>query len=206
MAITDGLSVTCSDLQAVGGTRLIAIRAWTASDDIDFDDTNHTIDKIIDGGGSTASWGLYESRIESSSVNINATGEGKDFLTYECEVQFFLPALTATQFDRLTEMTDDCLMVMVINNNDASTSDPGTSSSFEDNLVLGVSNKFQNQGNLSRSQQYCKLVSVEGGTGSAFSDEIGVTVTIRSTQFEAPRHYVSPGCTVNSAATGMTTA
>ena len=44
--------------------------------------------------------------------------------------------------------------------------------------------------NPQRTQQWCRLQSIEGGTGAAFSDEIGVTVTLVSRQFEIPRAYV----------------
>ena len=39
MAIADGLAINCSDLQAVGGTRLVAIRKWLTTDVVAFDDT-----------------------------------------------------------------------------------------------------------------------------------------------------------------------
>ena len=36
MAIADGLAINCSDLQAVGGTRLVAIRIWQEADAVVF--------------------------------------------------------------------------------------------------------------------------------------------------------------------------
>jgi len=39
MAIADGMAINCSDLQAVGGTRFIAIRKWIDTDTVSFDDT-----------------------------------------------------------------------------------------------------------------------------------------------------------------------
>jgi hypothetical protein len=206
MAINDGLAVTCSDLQAVGGTRLVAIRAWVAGDTATYDNTYHTITSILDTGGSTATWGVFESRIESSSMNITASGEGKNFMTYECDVQLFLPKMTSTMMDRLQELADNCLMVIVFGNNDASTSETATSTDFENNKVFGVSEKFRNQDDQVRNQTYAKLVSVEGGTGSAFSDEIGVTITIKCTQYEAPRRYTEPGVTLAADGLSLTTA
>ncbi len=49
--------------------------------------------------------------------------------------------------------------------------------------------RFNDLDNQARSQTYARVMSIEGGTGAAFSDEIGVTVTIGCTQYEIPRKY-----------------
>ena len=177
MAIANGLAITCEDLQAVGGTRLLAIRAWQGDDAVVYDNSDHTITSILDTGGSTATWGVYESRIESSSLNITGTGEGKDVLTYECAVTFFLPKMTAEQFERLVEMRDNCLMVAIVTNNDRTTSDTAIPTAFDHNKIIGVSERFQNLDDPNRNQTYCRLTSVEGGTGAApltFSDHVSL--------------------------------
>tara|TARA_R110000765_G_scaffold390619_1_gene483355 strand:- start:20 stop:640 length:621 start_codon:yes stop_codon:yes gene_type:complete len=202
MAINNGIAVTCEDLQAVGGTRLIAIRAWQPDDVATYDNTDHTITSIIDVGGVDADWGVYESRIESSSLTITGAGEGKDFQTYECSLSFFLPAITNTQFQRLQEMRDNCLMVMMIDNNDAASGDTAPSASFLSNKVIGVSEQFNNLDKQERNQTYCTLTAIDGGTGAAFSDEIGVTVTVSCTQFEIPRAYKTG--TITLGGTGLT--
>tara|TARA_R110002051_G_scaffold1515_2_gene8400 strand:- start:12517 stop:13140 length:624 start_codon:yes stop_codon:yes gene_type:complete len=190
MAIADGMAINCSDLQAVGGTRLIAIREWISTDVITFDDGNHDLAGIQIAGPLAAPWGVFESRIESSSLTVSATNEGKEFTTYECTVSWFIPGLTASQFLGLHDFEGGkCLMVMVIDNNDATSGTTAPSASFASNKVIGVSNTLQNQDNDSRTQQYCTLKSIEGGTGAAFSDEIGVTVTVGCTQYETPRNY-----------------
>ena len=46
---------------------------------------------------------------------------------------------------------------------------------------------------------------VEGGSGAAFSDEDGVTVTLTCTQFEAPNaYYPATGLGVVLGSTGLT--
>tara|TARA_R110002051_G_scaffold105182_2_gene178041 strand:+ start:1850 stop:2461 length:612 start_codon:yes stop_codon:yes gene_type:complete len=199
MAIADGLAINCSDLQAVGGTRLVAIRIWQTADAVVFG-ANHGITSILETA-SPATWGVYESRIESSSLTVSGTNEGKEFTTYECTLSFFVPGLTQAQFERLKQFDGDCLMVMVIDNNDATSGDPSPSASFASNKVFGVSDVLTNQDVAARTQQYARLVSVEGGTGAAFSDEIGVTVTIAATQFEIPRAYDG---TITLGGTGLT--
>ena len=38
---------------------------------------------------------------------------------------------------------------------------------------------------------------LEGGSGAAYSDENGMTVSLMARQFEMPREYVSPGSDYN---------
>ncbi|QDP67829.1 MAG: hypothetical protein Unbinned8210contig1002_17 [Prokaryotic dsDNA virus sp.] len=188
MAIADGLQINCSDLQAVGGTRLVAIRVWTENDAVTWDDANHEIDTILTSSSASA-WGVFESRIESSSLSVNGSAEGKDCTTYECSLSFFVPGMTKTQFDRINEFTGKCLMVLVIDNNDATSGSTAPSAAFTSNKVIGVSHTKANADKAFRTQQYATLTSVEGGTGAAYGDEIGVTVNITATQYETPRQY-----------------
>ena len=198
MAIADGMAINCSDLQAVGGTRWIAIRKFENTDLVKFNNTDHTIEIIDQPTGTDAEWGVFESRIESSSLTVSGASEGKEFSTYDCTLSWFIPGLTTAQFATLYQFDGACLMAMVIDNNDTTSGTTVPSASQTHNKVIGVSGTLSNQDyattltdiNPERTQQWCKLQSVEGGTGAAFSDEIGVTVTLVSRQFEIPRAYV----------------
>ena len=201
MGVADGMAINCSDLQAVGGTRLIAIRKWLATDVVAFDDTNHDITSILEVAA-PAEWGVYESRIESSSLTVSATNEGKFFTTYDCTVSWFIPGFTAAQFKDLHSFEGgDCLMVMVIDNNDNTSGTTASTGDQASNKVIGVSNTLENQDSAVRTQQYCTLRSIEGGTGAAFSDEIGVTVTVGCMMYETPRNYAGA---ITLGATGLT--
>ncbi len=201
MGVADGMAINCSDLQAVGGTRLIAIRKWLATDVVAFDDTNHDITSILEVA-LPAEWGVYESRIESSSLTVSATNEGKFFTTYDCTVSWFIPGFTAAQFKDLHSFEGgDCLMVMVIDNNDNTSGTTTPTANQASNKVIGVSNTLENQDSAVRTQQYCTLRSIEGGTGAAFSDEIGVTVTVGCMMYETPRNYVGA---ITLGGTGLT--
>ena len=213
MAIADGMAIDCSDLQAVGGTRFIAIREWSATDIVTFDDTLHTITLIDESANTSATWGVFESRIESSSLTVSGTNEGKEFSTYECTLSWFIPGLTTTQFAELYKFDGKCLMAMVIDNNDATSGDPNPSLTFANNKVIGVSNTLASQDasnagsfhyTAERTQQWCRLQSIEGGTGTAFSDEIGVTVTLVAKQYEIPRAYIGT-TTIDADGLGLTT-
>jgi hypothetical protein len=203
MAIADGMSISCSDLQAVGGTRLIAIRVVTSNDTVTFDDATHGINVIKSSTGTAteANWGVYESRIESSSLTITGSNEGKDNTAYECNVSWFIPGMTASQFLRLHQFEGDCLMVMVIDNNDNTSGATPAALTYASNKVIGTSKRFNDLDNQGRSQTYARVISIEGGTGAAFSDEIGVTVTIGCTQYEIPRKYEG---TIELGSTGKT--
>jgi len=203
MAIADGMAINCADLQSVGGTRLIAVRAYTSTQEVVFDDSLHTITEIDQSSGVGANWGVFESRIESSSLTLAGANEGKQFSTYECTLSWFIPGLTTAQFNQLYKFDGDCLMAMVVDNNDMKSGTTEATGDQLHNKVIGLSNTLANQDTnaTERSQQECRLVSVEGGTGAAFSDEIGVTVTLKSIQYEIPRAYTG---TINLGGTGLT--
>ena len=120
MAITDGIGIGCSDLQAVGGTRHILIREWKVDDLVAVAGASNTVFRIQEAGGADANWGVYESKIESSSLTFTASNEGKDTTTFECNLTFNLPKLDRLKAIRLKELEGKCLMIIVIDsNNDA---------------------------------------------------------------------------------------
>lgn len=198
MAIESGLAVGCADVQATGGTRHILIREWATGDTIGIDSSaGQLITKVKDTGGSTATWGVYESKIESSSLTITGGNEGNDTNTYECVLSFYLPRLSVDKMVRLEEFYGACLMCIIV--------DSDSDADYLVNQVIGISDKYRNQENYLKNQTYARLSSVEGGTGGAFSDDNGVTVTITCTQYELPRTYDEiAGAGITIAADGLT--
>jgi len=71
--------------------------------------------------------------------------------------------------------------------------------------VLGVSEKYANEDVASRSQTFLNMGTIEGGTGAAYSDDNGITVTLTARQFELPREYAGT-VTVDTSALTATTA
>ena len=72
-------------------------------------------------------------------------------------------------------------------------------------MLIGASDTLSNLENKARSQTWARIASIEGGTGAAFSDEDGVTVTLTCTQFEAPNaYYPATGLGVVLGSTGLT--
>ena len=189
MAIDTGLAIVCDDLQATGGIKRILIRAWADGDTIVYGAAGqHTITSIQDTGAVNADWGVYEFKNETPALTITATKE-MGSTAFECGLSFFLPKLEQLKFNLIESITNSCLMVIAVDTNDNA-------------FVLGVSEKYENQSNPSRNQTYAQLGGVEGGTGAAYSDESGITVSLTARQFEMPRQYVTGTITV--AAGGLT--
>ena len=193
MAITDGLAIGCGDLQATGGTKRILIREWNSSsgnpDDIILGASAalHEVTSIRDAGGATATWGVYESKIETSAFTITGATQG-NVSTYDLSLTFNAPQITADKIHRITSMRGKCLMALIEDTN-------GTW------MVMGISDTLTgSDANLdvatagdtgTRQQTFATLSTVEGGTGAAFSDENGLIITLNCTQFELPRLYVN---------------
>ena len=192
MAIDKGLSVTCADLQATGGIKQILLRSWAPTDAVVYGNAagEHDIDSILTGSAAAA-WFVFEFKNETPAMTINATKENGS-TAFECGLTFMLPKIDNTKFAELQALLDTCMMGIAIDTN-------GTA------MVLGVSEKYANEDVASKSQTFLNLASMEGGTGAAYSDESGITVSLMARQFELPRQYVGT-ITVDTAALTATTA
>ena len=191
MAIDTGLAITCADLQATGGIKRILIRAWTDDDVVLYGTTpaTHTITSIKDLAADAA-WGVYEFKNETPALTISATKE-MGSTAFECGLSFFLPKLEYLKFNLIERITNSCLMVIAVDTNDNA-------------FVLGVSEKYENESVSSRNQTFAQLATVEGGTGAAYSDESGITISLMARQFEMPRQYVPSATGIVVTADGLT--
>ena len=191
MAIDTGLAITCADLQATGGIKRILIRAWTDTDIVAYGAAGaHTITSILSAATTEADWGVYEFKNETPALTISATKE-MGSTAFECGLSFFLPKLEYLKFNLIESITNSCLMVIAVDTNDNA-------------FVLGVSEKYENESLSSRNQTYAQLATVEGGTGAAYSDESGITISLMARQFEMPRQYVPSATGITVAADGLT--
>jgi len=191
MAIDTGLAIVCADLQATGGIKRILIRAWSADDVVLYGSTptTHTITSIKDLAADAA-WGVYEFKNETPALTISATKE-MGSTAFECGLSFFLPKLEYLKFNLVQSILNSCLMVIAVDTNDNA-------------FVLGVSEKYENESVSSRNQTYANLATVEGGTGAAYADESGFTISLMARQFEMPRQYVPSATGIVVAASGLT--
>ena len=191
MAIDTGLAIDCADLQSTGGITQILLRSWTPSDVIAYGATGtHTIASILKVAAA-ADWFVYEFKNETPALTINGTKENGS-TAFECGLSFMLPRLELAKNNALQSMLNECMMGMALDTNGKW-------------WVLGVSEKYANEDVASRSQTFLNMATIEGGTGAAYSDESGVTVSLMARQFELPREYVGT-VTVDTAALTATTA
>tara|TARA_R110000824_G_scaffold133713_3_gene296559 strand:- start:1511 stop:2110 length:600 start_codon:yes stop_codon:yes gene_type:complete len=176
MAIDKGIAIECDDLQQIGGIKHILLRDWASLDVVTYDNTDdHAISSIVDSGGSTAKWYLYEFKSQEANMTINATKENGS-TAFECGLSFTLPKLGTKKFAELQNMLTDCMMGIAVDNNNNA-------------FVLGASEKYRNESVASRSQTYLNVASMEGGTGSAFDDANAITVNLMAKQYELPREF-----------------
>ena len=165
MAIDTGLGVTCADLQATGGIKQILLRSWATGDAVTYGAAGtHSIVSILETAAD-ADWFVYEFKNETPALTIN-----------ECGLSFMLPKMDVTKFSELQGLLDTCMMGIAIDTNDKA-------------FVIGVSEKYANEDVPSKNQTFLNLASMEGGTGAAYSDENGITVSLMARQFELPREY-----------------
>ncbi len=190
MAIDTGLAIGCTDLQATGGIKQILLRSWAAGDTIVYGSSTHTITSIVDSGASTADWGVYEFKNETPALTINATKENGS-TAFECGLSFTLPRMEVGKFNAIQDMLNACLMIIAVDTNDNA-------------FVLGVSEKYRNESVAERSQTFGQFASAEGGSGAAYSDENGVTISLMARQFEMPREYAPSATGITVASTGLT--
>jgi hypothetical protein len=192
MAIDTGLAIACADLQATGGITQILLRSWTATDAITYGATGtHSIVSILKVAAD-ADWFVYEFKNETPALTINATKENGS-TAFECGLSFMLPRLELTKNNALQSMLNECMMGMALDTNGQW-------------WVLGVSEKYANEDVASRSQTFLNMATIEGGTGAAYSDESGITISLMARQFEMPRQYVvtAPAVGITVAADGLT--
>ena len=177
MAIDNGIAIDCSALQSTGGIKQICLRSFASGDAVTYSNAagKHDVTKIVDSGGSTADWKVFEFKNETAALNITATKENGSTV-FECGLDFMIPQINNTKMHELQTMLNTCMMAIVVTTND-------------EKLVVGLSEKYGNEDVISRNQTFLNLSGMEGGTGAAYSDENGLTISLMARQFELPRQY-----------------
>jgi hypothetical protein len=192
MAIDKGIGVECSNLQSTGGITQILLRTWQTTDIVVYGDGvgEHDIDSILTGAGA-ANWFVFENKNETGALTVNATKENGS-TAFECTLSFMIPQINNDRFAEFQAMLDTCMMGAV----------KDTNGSW---WIVGASAKYANEDVQAKNQTFLNLASMEGGTGAAYSDENGMTITLTARQFELPRKYIGT-VTVDTSALTATTA
>lgn len=181
MAIDSGLLVDCGDLNAVGGIRQILLTdlsnvATVAPTVLD---ATHSITSFT----TTDDWARFEFKNETAALAITGTKEGGS-TAYECALSFYIPDIDGARFHELSNLESACPVALVEFNSGKM-------------MFVGWSYKYENKAAGAtpwvRNQTYANLTSIEGGSGSAYADDNGVTVTLTARQFELPIEYIPAG-------------
>ena len=177
MAIDSGLLVACADMNAVGGIRQILLTDLSNVATVAPTTLNAT--HSLTGLTVTNPWARFEFKNETASLTITGAKEGGS-TSYECALSFYIPNVDGARFHELANLESTCPVALVELNSGKM-------------LVVGWSYKYANQAQGStpwtRNQTYANLTSVEGGSGAAYADDNGVTVTLTARQFELPLEY-----------------
>lgn len=177
MAIDSGLLVACADMNAVGGIRQILLTDLSNVATVAPTTLNAT--HSLTGLTVTNPWARFEFKNETASLTITGAKEGGS-TSYECALSFYIPNVDGARFHELTNLESACPVALVELNSGKM-------------LVVGWSYKYANQSQASaswvRNQTYANLTSIEGGSGAAYADDNGVTVTLTARQFELPLEY-----------------
>lgn len=177
MAIDSGLLVACADMNAVGGIRQILLTDLSNVATVAPTTLNAT--HSLTGLTVTNPWARFEFKNETASLTITGAKEGGS-TSYECALSFYIPNVDGARFHELTNLESACPVALVELNSGKM-------------LVVGWSYRYANQAQGStpwlRNQTYANLTSVEGGSGAAYADDNGVTVTLTARQFELPLEY-----------------
>tara|TARA_R110000744_G_scaffold330198_1_gene435712 strand:+ start:52 stop:642 length:591 start_codon:yes stop_codon:yes gene_type:complete len=195
MAIDSGVTINCVDLQAPGGIKQILLRSWADTDLISYANAGvspngeHLITSISSGGIGTASWFNYDFKNQEPSMTINGTKENGS-TQFEVGLSFTLPKMDTNKFHQVQAMLRECIMAIVIDSNGVP-------------FVIGVSELYRNEAVAARSQTFANIATIEGGTGAAYNDDNGITVTLMAKQYELPRVYT--GTIVLTGTDGATT-
>ena len=192
MAIDKGIGVECSNLQSTGGITQILLRSWDTNDAVVYGNATgeHDIDSILTSA-SAAAWFVFENKNETGALTVNGTKENGS-TAFECTLSFTVPQINSDRFAEFQAMLDTCMMGAVKDTNG-------------NWWVVGASEKYANEDVQAKNQTYLNLASMEGGTGAAYSDESGMTITLTARQFELPRKYIGT-VTVDTSALTATTA
>lgn len=192
MAIDKGIGVECSNLQSTGGITQILLRSWNTNDAVVYgnDAGEHDIDSILTSS-SAAAWFVFENKNETGALTVNGTKENGS-TAFECTLSFMIPQINNDRFAEFQAMLDTCMMGAV----------KDTNGSW---WIVGASEKYANEDVQAKNQTFLNLASMEGGTGAAYSDESGMTITLTARQFELPRKYIGT-VTVDTSALTATTA
>lgn len=175
------IDVAHSDLERRGGLKCLGVFLFEDLSGVTFDsDANHSITAITDTDGV-----LFEIKQGTGSLVSTGTKENGTIM-FEHTVTAYIPNMSDAHLSALDLIGNENLVVMAQDFNDAT-------------YCVGISNAYSIDGGATgiNDQMFAKLTSVEMNSGSALTDETGVTITFTAMSGELP-YIISPAVTINT--------
>ena len=175
------IDVAHSDFEKRGGLKCLGVFLFQDLSGVTFDtDANHQITAITDSNGE-----LFEIKQGTGSLVSTGTKENGTIM-FEHTVTAYIPNMSDAHLSALDLIANENLVVMAQDFNDVT-------------YCVGLSNAYSIDGGATgiNDQMFAKLTSVEMNSGSALTDETGITITFSAMSGELP-YIISPAVTVDT--------
>lgn len=175
MAIDLGLALDCAGLVEVGGLKNVYVTDLASLTTVTPVSTagEHTYSHLTKAG-----WAMFQLKPSSSSWNVTSSKEN-GVTKFETTIQWYIPNINAAMAHVLDDMTDACIVAVA---------------QFRsgEKMTCGISEAYKGTGHGTDYWKYNKTygtMTLEGTSGTDYTDGNGVTVTITASSFEYPRSY-----------------
>ena len=175
------IDVSHVDLEKRGGLKCLGVFLFEDLSGVTFDsDANHKITAITDANGE-----LFEIKQGTGSLVSTGTKENGTIM-FEHTVTAYIPHMSTEHLSALDLIANENLVVMAQDFNDVT-------------YCVGISNAYSIDGGVNgiNDQMFAKLTSIEMNSGSALTDETGVTITFSAMSGELP-YIIGPAVSINT--------
>ena len=193
MALTTGIKVASEDILKKGGLRAIYLTEYSNLASVAI--TSGQADVALTSAKAYA----FQFELETANWSFTATSERGSTLV-EHTIEFYVPNMQKANFEELKEILNVPIVAICEENNVDSSKGKawlvGYSETYSSITSSGSAAAFNDQ-----DQMYAMISSIEGSTGSAFSDTIGCTVRITARSGDLP--YLVPAGDITRGSTEL---
>ena len=166
------LSIAAADYEVRGGLQYVAITTFEDADgDTKIQVGQHAVSAIAGVGNAV----LFDLQEGTGSLSTSGSKDGGTIL-FEHTVSFYVPNCSTAHLSAIESLRNENLIVW--------------GQSYAGKVyIIGVSEAYKLEDDISNQQMFATFSSVEGGTGSALGDDNGLTVTLTAQSGELPREF-----------------
>ena len=182
------LSIAAADYEVRGGLQYVAITTFDDATGVTFNNATgqHAV-SAISGVGSAVLFDLQEG---TGALSTSGSKDGGTIL-FEHTISFYVPNVSTAHLSAIESLRNQNLIVW--------------GQSYAGKVyIIGVSEAFKLEDDISNQQMYATFSSVEGGTGSALGDDNGLTVTLTAQSGELVREFTGTFTLPTDGLGGMT--